>query len=41
MWGERSRDDHSRAVRRAMRTVGAIKIGRAPTADRSIVWRLP
>src|SRR5262245_30355354 len=39
--GERRHDNMGRSVRRALASIGAIKIGRAGGSARPIVWRLP
>src|SRR5262249_22932062 len=41
MWGERSRGDFSRAARRALASLGAVRVGRSPKGrGRPILWRL-
>jgi hypothetical protein len=40
MWGDRNRNHYNRAARRALQSIGAIRIGRAPTTGRPWLWRL-
>jgi hypothetical protein len=40
IWGERRRNDFNRAVRRALESIGAVRVRRASTPGRPWIWRL-
>jgi hypothetical protein len=39
--GERRRDTFARASRRALASIGAVRVGRAKTIGRPWLWRMP
>lgn len=41
LWGAPSRNALNRSVRRALASIGAIRIGRASTRGRPCIWKLP